>query len=497
MRPTLLIFALLLGCYEETDYMTFRDDIEPWASGTANVTTPTSGEIALGHPVGTVADSGWVNERSGMRDAGINDVRESAQASSSWSPTADAGADRARMAAEWQHNKEYSTTDPDGTACRLYLSDGYYAVTSGWNYDTNKGCVYMAKGGETGEIYRVNTWEVGSLARETMDLDMTFVESISYMASDGDNLYIAYANSSTSTYHIAQLSLTAWTGLAVADQDTGWANDWWSSTGLFSWVELTIPRPGVVGAFFADDISNTPAFGVWTVGTSWVTGSGTIGSVVGTLEHSIYVGPHLTSNYDGMFALLRTSNDNIWVVSCDVDNPSTVSYVPPAFIIGTVALAATPTSQVVQFGLRALKDQLLWVDDIGSIVSVYAASWGAIITLRLSSSSGLDRDTSAHHASIVIDGDTRLWVQYRLAGSATISGNESLISMIYASGEFGYNSIDRASSTPPQSFVPQNSTSASDEGKQWLVNDGRNMVSVENVGDGSTTLKVITAPGMR
>lgn len=466
--------------------MTFDTNEHIWGATSTNLERPTNAEIAAGHVKKTVAMSKWVNWHCNQTDNDIELAKNAAQAASIMYPSPN---DKAIMSGQLMYSKEYSTHDPDGDLCRVGMTPELCTcVTPGWNHSTNKGCVYWSDG-STGEIYRTNSWDVGELTIDILDLDLTYVGVVSAMVCDAEYIYIGYRNTNTATFHIAQLSLVSWTGLAVSDQDTGWA--WVTNTRPLT---LALARPGVVGAYY--NPADIGTFGVWKVGTSWTTGAGNSASVPGSYDGSNGF-PELQATYDSLFTVVRSNNGGTYgyyLINCDVDAPSTASEGPAA-----PNLIWDPSGAVYgsNMSFRAFSDKVVFInpestvsDEVFVLFNDGSANWD----LRGLGDMPKARSTYAHSGRFCLDGNGRLWYQYRLNDSGT-SERVQLAAVAWDPWVFHY---DYDGSFPsPKVTVPMSSTDTAITSEQWLVSDGRNLVSVEKLASSATIFRVITTPGLR
>jgi hypothetical protein len=474
--------------------MTFKYNDHEWGSTSTNLERPTNAEIAAGHVKNSIAKSSWVNWHSSQVDIAINAANKAAQAASGSYPTP---YDKHVVAGGLQYSKEYSTQNPDSDLCKLYiptlLTPG---VTPGWNHTADQGCVYFigsggALSGPTAAIYRVNTWDVGELAVETLDLDLTYVGSIEALVCDRDYVYIGYNNTNTGHYHIAQLSTVTWTGLAVADQDTGWTTNA-SNNPLM----LALARPGVVGAYHSN--SGFGTFGVWKVGTSWTTGVGNLPTVSGDFDTALSR-PELQATYDSLYTVVRTNYNGVTycLVNCDVDAPGSATQ-GPASAAEIWNAGTLTTSNNMSF--RAFSDRVIFIHpatvtgpEIFALFDDGSSDW----TLRALGDIPLNRSTYAHSGRFALDGNGRLWYHYRLSSLETESGREQLVAAAFDPWVFDYDYV-AATIPTPSPIIPMGSSTTDTTGDHWILNDGRNLVSIEKYSPGpGTVFRVITTPGLR
>lgn len=487
MRPIILALAFLALACEDEDMLT--TEITEWASGTTNKTTPSPAEIALGHIEGSEARSDWVNERSGLRDRKINASLEWAQAASSWYPI-DSN-DKARVAGQMQNQSHNSAIDPNGAVCRLDIADDFKHVTPGWDWQDDHGCIYLTMLSDIDSVYRVNTWHVGSMSLEQLDLDMTNVYEINGLTSDGSYLYLAYSNSSTSTYHLAKLSLQTWSGLAIEDRDTGWSY----TAGAGTFIDIRMARVGVLGAFYNNAGTPSGMFGVWqTDDSAWVTGSGNLS---GVSNYDWSNSGSLRATYNSLYMVSHVSaTPGYRLVNCSVDNPATTASDAPS---DDIAIKLNASYEDLPYVV--LNGRIIMMDGGGvlrSFVDDGTSDW-AVQTIGGVADNGYHRDSALHYGEILPDGAGRTWLMYRVDDTETVSGNVSLAVFSYDFSRYDYNMPTTTAIDPPHVAIPLGSIDSQTTSSQKMVHDGRNLVVVERFGSGSDTsvVRVITNPGGR
>lgn len=455
-----------------------------WASGSANVGSPTASEIANGHVIHTTANSSWENFVLNRADSTINEALDFAQGFSQHPPTDD-DLDWARLCGEMQYDGVNSTVYPDSELCQVEIpSGGWYDSCVGRIPATNRGCVFYMKLAAD-KVYRINTWDIGGATIDELDLDLTNAESngLRGIACDGSYLYVCYANSVTGNYHLIKLDLTTWTGLPVEERDTGWSY----ASGASS-VKLAMARMTKVAAFY--QASATVSFGLWeTDDTSWQTGVGNSGglTVIASSYHRIQ------ATYNQIYAVVTTNETTYYgkhLICADIADLSDGTW--PA---APIEIDDPTTDAMV--GFKFLKDSFVTLTNVGVLSYYYHSGGGTWTEVSKGNVSALDldKDTGAgDQPQAVVDGSGRLWLGYHVPASAAVGSDGGLVLVAFDAALFSPSLPDRTAEPRAVIAIADGEVNAGDN--LHVHFDGRSLVVLNDAGT-TRYARLLHDPGAR
>lgn len=447
--------------------MTLRDEILEWASGTTNVDEPTPAQVAAGHVLGSVADSGRTNYHTGHQDREIVHALRTAQASSDMSlVTSD---DIYNLCTLRHSHYGFNQIFPDSGYPTLALTDSFiFDAVTAWNFERNEACIIHT--GDGNRVVRVNTWDPENMVEDDLDVDIANYGRAYGLACDGTYLYVLFNDTVTTTYHIAQMSLNPWTGLANWDRDT-----LISSTPGGVYASICNADNNNIGFFYGQ--TTTATFGVLNkTNSSFTTGAGNSASLPdGNLAMSANQ-PRVVS--DGLRLHMPARNDNTrtYLMSANISNPATAP--------GDITSSYTASDYYHDIVVTATA--VVMVDDTGHMYPYYpAASWTRSQINVAGYCEGGDRINA-----LVIGPD--IWLVSNLSDGLTRNGAANAVALRYEGSRAVQENVFNTD-VPPRSIVPYTSTLTTADSTR-AVWDGRSLVILNTA---SGYLHLITDPGRR